>query len=370
MTSSPEIWTVLNIGKPISAKEIVEETRATGKPIRQAVAWMHNTLYTAAMKKAGSVDNLIATIMRVAGPNEAAAAVLRDQLKQCAILRDVFADAHRAILKSESSRALALRLPPKLAPWFFSDTAPKHTYCLITILSNVLAAAYGVPDSIYEAISDDSTLTDDVKTNILAVIETCDQLDEYFRRELQGRGFELSDKAWSAFAETLSSGQRGLFLLYLQLTLITLFNWSQELDKHPSVAPLLSAGIERMEDEWGAVLNQVLDAGKEDAQAKQNSQAAFQYLEEQSEAHRKNPKDFFCGLGAAYANAWKRIPEKDARVLNNALLALGRCCIALSLSCTSEEIAELCKKDTPLTSGSMAVDGAACFMQMGNCLFN
>ncbi len=368
MTSSNTLWACFNSDALVTAEEVLAETRATGKPIRQGVAWMHNTLYSAVIKKAGSVDNLIAIVTRIAGPNEEAAAVLRNQLKQCVILRDMFADACRAVMKSNTPQALAASLMPKLGPWVNSDVEPKKTLVLLSVLTKLLAVAYGEPGNIFEAVGYDETLPRTVKSNLLCVLSTHEQMKAPPRIDQIDAEFELSDKAWPAFAESLSSGQRGVFLQHLQLAIIALSNWREELDDRPSATPLLSARLEDMDETWGADLWQFVKAGKADAQASKYSNDAATLVREHLETNREDPNDFIYNLGATFANAWKNLPPEDASTLNNALKLLGNCCAALSLSRTQAEVAALCAKDIP-GSGTAAVFAIYCLQAMNRILF-
>ena len=74
----------------IRARDAVQEVAKAGKTVKEATAWMHNTMYDVLLKKAGSAKKFVEDIKALGAP-EATQKLYREQLAQCAVMRDVWA---------------------------------------------------------------------------------------------------------------------------------------------------------------------------------------------------------------------------------------------------------------------------------------
>lgn len=175
------LWTSLNLEGLIIARYIVLDTRTAGKPVRQGVAWVHNALYRAILKKEGSVDRFIEHVNRLAGVNEEAASNVKMQLKECAVIADVLQADVRAALKAGSVRAMIMQSADKLAHWCIDENNNiQLSFTLLVFLRTAVSAVYDEPENLRDAVMNDQTLEAAFRERLYGTVSMMDGLDDYY----------------------------------------------------------------------------------------------------------------------------------------------------------------------------------------------
>lgn len=174
------LWDSLNLEGLIIARHIVQDTRTAGKPVRQGVAWVHNALYSAILKKEGSVEHFIEHVNRRAGVNKEAADNVKMQLEECAIISDVLQADARAARKAGSVRAMIMQSADKLAHWCIDENNNiQLSYTLLLFLRTAVSAVYDEPENLGDAVINDQTLEAAFRERLYGAVSMMEALDNY-----------------------------------------------------------------------------------------------------------------------------------------------------------------------------------------------
>ena len=212
----------------IRARDAVQEVAKAGKTVKEATAWMHNTMYDVLLKKAGSAKKFVEDIKALGAP-EATQKLYREQLAQCAVMRDVWAPVVKSVKKNYNLDGFADYAGETLAEWWRKSEMPRETDMVLVLLHQAVFVAYRRKEAdLKEIVEKDETLSEELRQSFLAAL-TCYEMasmerdewwdDEEDDDELGDEGEPLADDVWKRFSSGLTPVQANLFVVMFPMFL-------------------------------------------------------------------------------------------------------------------------------------------------------
>lgn len=205
----------------IRARNAVQEVAKAGKTVKEATAWMHNTMYDVLLKKVGSAKKFVEDIKALGAP-EATQKLYREQLAQCAVMRDVWAPVVKSVKKNYNLDGFADYAGETLGQWWVKELTARETAVVLALLRQALTVVYRPQDiSLDEAVEKDETLPEELRKAVLAVMRCYEiavlERDEWLSDAYEGAeddGYEpLADDVWERLSSGLTKFQANCFAI-------------------------------------------------------------------------------------------------------------------------------------------------------------
>lgn len=216
------------------ARIAVPEANKATRLQKQGVAWLHNTMYAALMRKVGTAAKFEA-LVKAQGASEEILKLVHDQLAQCAVLRDVWAPIVKTVKKTYVEESFAESVVDPVGEWFGRDYVFRECDLIIDFVHKALTMAYHVPyGALNDAAAVDETLSDDQKRTLLLALVCWDAVnvekdhwlrDDYDREPARPVSnhrdnpatwpkieVTLEKDAWRKFSSDLTVWQKAEFL--------------------------------------------------------------------------------------------------------------------------------------------------------------
>lgn len=216
----------------IRTRDVVQEVAKAGKTAKEAVAWMHNTTYDVLLKKVGSAKKFVEDI-KALGASEATQNLYREQLAQCAVMRDVWAPVVKSVKKNYNIDEFADYAGEILGEWWGKSEMPRETNQVLALLHKAMSAAYRVQEAgLEEVIEEDEALPEELRNSFLAALQCYraaamerdalwdgDEEDDDDDGEADDSLEPLGDDVWKRFSSGLTPVQANLFVVMFPMFL-------------------------------------------------------------------------------------------------------------------------------------------------------
>lgn len=153
----------------IRARDAVQEVTKAGKTVKEATAWIHNAMYDLLLKKVGTAKIFVEVIKALGAP-EATQKLYRDQLAQCAVMRDVWAPVVKSVKKNYNLDGFTEYAGETLGEWWGKELMARKTAVVLALLRQALTVVYRSKEiSLNEAVEKDETLPEELRKAVLAL---------------------------------------------------------------------------------------------------------------------------------------------------------------------------------------------------------
>lgn len=205
----------------IRARDAVQEVTKAGKTVKEATAWIHNAMYDLLLKKVGTAKKFVEVIKALGAP-EATQKLYREQLAQCAVMRDVWAPVVKSVKKNYNLDGFADYAGETLGEWWGKELTVRQTAVVLALLRQALTVVYRPQEiSLDEAVEKDEVLPEELREVFRAVM-TCYEvavmerdawLSDVYEEE-EDDGYEpLADDVWERLSSGLTKFQANCFAI-------------------------------------------------------------------------------------------------------------------------------------------------------------
>ena len=205
----------------IRARDAVQEVTKAGKTVKEATAWIHNAMYDLLLKKIGTAKKFVEVIKALGAP-EATQKLYREQLAQCAVMRDVWAPVVKSVKKNYNLDGFTEYAGETLGEWWGKELMARETAVVLALLRQALTVVYRSKEiSLNEAVEKDETLPEELRKAVLAVMRCYEtavmERDAWLSDVYEGAeddGYEpLADDVWERLSSGLTKFQANCFAI-------------------------------------------------------------------------------------------------------------------------------------------------------------
>ncbi len=249
-------WDDIADAELVTSRAVIPAVTKAGKSMRQNFAVLHETLYSALLKKAGSTEQVIAHAQSLHTLDALSLDYLRKQLAQCALIRDVLKADVRQVAKQYEWEPFLDYAADDFSRWAISNPLSEPANAILQFDIELLAVLYRCfPDCVENAVEADDSVSEDAKKPLIHALRVYEDYDydDFDEDEDDAWTDDESDEpdvpafsssVWPELSAALSPEDRGLFLSLVSPLAILLFVWARkeldsDLQRFSSVAPLL-----------------------------------------------------------------------------------------------------------------------------------
>ncbi len=322
-------WDGIDDAELVTSRAVIPAVTKAGKSLRQNFAALHDTLYGALIKKAGSPEAVVSHAKALHDLDDHSTDYLRKQLAQCALICDVLKSDARQAAKQYVWDAFLDYAADNFNRWAAGNSLADPANAILQFDVEVLAALYEcIPSCVETAVKDDEAISKDDKKALISALSVYDDVDyddyddDYEEDEDDefddyadiGEFPAFSSSAWPTLYEALSPMDRAVFKIAFTPLIIFTLSWAiQELKDNDHFDSVLSKHCEHCV----AFSNLMLSVPMEEADA--DEKLLLETATNSPERTQEEKVEELCQTGVQIAKAINRLSEADYNLFKTLL---------------------------------------------------